>query len=55
MNEIASVIPLQSLPAALIFTHDQSAVYGGLEPRDFKANFKHDSKSKHDSLLIDFL
>ena len=30
-------------------------MYGSLEPRDFKANSKHDSKSKHDSLLADLL
>jgi len=34
-------------------TQSHTAMYGSLEPRDFKTNSKHDSKSKHDSLLTD--
>ena len=32
-----------------------AAMYGSLEPRDLKANSKHDNKSKHDSFLTDLL
>ena len=31
----------------------QPVMYGSLEPRDFKANSKHNGKSKHDSLFTD--
>ena len=33
----------------------QPVMYGSLEPRDFKANSKHDNKSKHNSLFTDML
>ena len=31
----------------------QPVMYGSLAPRDFKANSKHNGKSKHDSLFTD--
>ena len=31
----------------------QPVMYGSLEPRDFKANSKHNGKSNHDSLFTD--
>ena len=33
----------------------QPVMYGSLEPRDFTANSKHDSISKHDGFLTDLL
>ena len=40
--------------ALLRSTYLSPAMYGSLEPRDFTANSKHDSKSKHDNLFSMF-